>query len=233
MYFLITAALLLGILLSCSTVAYAASPENEFWKWFQENDKRLYDFEKDQDRIFDSLAEALSKVHANLTFEFGAKTAEGKREFVISAGGIKTAFPNVEALFAAAPKFERWTIIKFRPRGEKIYDVRFNQSKVKASEVKYLFFKDERPEKVGIMIFLPGYRKEKKSGDLDQIGYIFLDQALGEYDVEMKVGAVVFEEGSSKYFEKAHPISEMGAEFDDHFKTLELAKKVLEKLKNK
>jgi len=66
------------------------------------------------------------------------------------------------------------------------------------------------------MIFLDGYTEELKA-DFGQMGYLFLDEALGEYDVEMKLGAIVFQGHDSKYFDRSHPLSELPQGFDDHF----------------
>lgn len=77
----------------------------------------------------------------------------------------------------------------------------------------YLIFRDESPGKAGIMLFLDGYREDEKSL-FGQMGYLFLDEALGEYDVEMKVGAIVFQSRDSKYFVRAHPLSELPSDFD-------------------
>src|SRR5882724_4779444 len=76
-----------------------ASAEADFWQWFQRNEADLFDFERDQEAIFDRLAAEMHKVHPSLTFEFGSKE-NGRREFVISADGIKDAFPKVESLYA-------------------------------------------------------------------------------------------------------------------------------------
>ena len=48
-----------------------ASTEGVFWKWFAANETRLFEFEKDQEAIFDALQSELQKIHADLTFEFG------------------------------------------------------------------------------------------------------------------------------------------------------------------
>ena len=64
--------------------------QQEFWDWFVQHQLELFDFEVDRERIFDQLASQLQKVDPNLTFEFGPK--EVQREFVVSAGGIKSAF---------------------------------------------------------------------------------------------------------------------------------------------
>lgn len=33
-----------------------ASPEADFWRWFQKNEAALFDFERDQEKTFDRLA---------------------------------------------------------------------------------------------------------------------------------------------------------------------------------
>jgi hypothetical protein len=96
----------------------AASPQQAFWKWFTDNETQLLDFEADREpereRLFDHLIKQLRKVHPDLTFEFGPKSQ--RREFIVSAGGIKSAFPSVSALVSAAPKLDQWQISAFRPR---------------------------------------------------------------------------------------------------------------------
>src|SRR5689334_6398671 len=66
------------------------SPSRRFWSWFSANDDRLFDFERDQKAVFDELAAQLVRVHPDLTFELGP-VRDGRRDFVVSAGGIKAA----------------------------------------------------------------------------------------------------------------------------------------------
>jgi hypothetical protein len=80
------AAALLSLISAFSGRAFA-SPETVFWRWFQANQEKLFDFERDQERIFDLLLAEMHKVDSDLTFEFGPEK-NGKREFVISAGGM-------------------------------------------------------------------------------------------------------------------------------------------------
>lgn len=191
--------------------------EQAFWSWFEKNQDELFHFEKDREAVFDRLSTALKRVHPDLTFEFGPARKEGAREFVISAGGIKAAFPSVEALCAVAPKLPKWTIIKYRQRQLPIKDVEFAGRKVKASEVHYAIFQDGAPEKVGIMVFLDGYTEGEERAVWAHIGYLLLDEALGELDVETHVGAIVFSNRQSKHFEHAHPLSELPRQFDERF----------------
>jgi hypothetical protein len=190
--------------------------EDAFWRWFQKNEGRLYAFEKDRERTFDDLTGALKRVHPNLTFEFGPVRPDGRREFVISAGGLKGAFPAVEALHAAAPTMEKWIVVKFRSRRIPLNDLEFSGRKIRVKDVHYLLFRDQSPGKIGVVIFFDGYREAEKSV-FGQMGYLFLDEALGEYDVEMKLGAIEFQARDSKYFERAHPLTELPKDFDAYF----------------
>ncbi len=169
-----------------------ATPETDFWVWFQKNEATLFEFEKDQVRTFDSLAAAMRKVHPNLTFEFGPKE-NGRREFVISADGIKDAFPKVEALYAIAPEIPRWEFIKFRPRREPA-NISFREVSVRAEDV-FVFVEPDRT-KAGITVFLPEYSKQAHE-TFAGVAFLLLDRALGEYDVETRVGFIEVESWST------------------------------------
>lgn len=162
-----------------------ASPESDFWVWFQKNDSALFDFERDQETTFDRLAAELRKVHPDLTFEFGPKKG-GKREFIISADGIRAAFPKVESLYAAAPSLSRWTFIKFRPRRAP-FDIEYQGINVKADSVRVLLAADGA--RTGVTVLIPGYSAERRK-TYGGIAFLLLDQALGEFDVEARVGSV-------------------------------------------
>jgi hypothetical protein len=168
-----------------SPAALHATPEQDFWKWFVKNEASLWDFEKNQEQTFDRLNAEMHRINPSLTFEFGPKE-NGKREFVISADGIRDAFPAVEALYAAAPVLPRWTIVKFRPR-RKPFDIEYSGIKVHAKDVRVTV----RPSagKADLVVFLPGYSNDQRNKFLG-VTFLLLDQALGEYDVEMKVGAI-------------------------------------------
>jgi hypothetical protein len=66
---------------------FRLSSEKKFWKWFVEHSEELFNFEADQERIFDELSTQLKNIHESLTFEFSS-VQNNKREFVISADGI-------------------------------------------------------------------------------------------------------------------------------------------------
>lgn len=185
-----------------------ATPESDFWKWFQQNEPALFDFEQDQEFIFNHLETALHKVESNLTFEFGPKQ-DGQREFVISADGIRAAFPSVDQLYAAAPPLKRWKFIKFRPRREP-FDIKYQGVLVKADSVSVLIEPDGL--KAALTILIPGYTKVKDD-TFRTIAYLFLDQALGEFDVETRVGFIEVAAPSERY-KLAEPLRALPKAFD-------------------
>jgi hypothetical protein len=191
------------LILSCSPPQ--DSRESVFWRWFQANEARVFDFEKDRDRIFDELEKELHKVHPNLTFEFGPNLG-GKREFVISADGIKGAFPAVTALADAAPTLPRWKIIKFRPRRYFQSPVTLNGLKISPEQVHFTIEPDN--EKVSLTLFIEGYDPAERARYAGVV-YLMLDQALGEYDVETKVGAIEFKNNLAVSKLRKRPFSEL------------------------
>lgn len=80
------------LMLSLLARTAVASPESDFWTWFQQNEDEIFNFEKNQEVVFDQLAARMQKVNPSLTFEFGPKE-DSKREFVISADGVKRRSP--------------------------------------------------------------------------------------------------------------------------------------------
>jgi hypothetical protein len=164
--------------------AHAVS-EAEFWKWFQSNESALFDFERDREVTIGRLATEIKKVHPSLTFEFGPKVTE-KREFVISADGHREAFAKVESLFASAPSLAKWKFIKFRPRRAPA-DIRYEDISVKASSVSVALVPEA--QKVGLIVLIPGYSSAKRESYAG-VAFLMLDRALGEYDVETRVGSI-------------------------------------------
>ncbi len=188
--------------------------ELEFWHWFASNEQQIFYFEENQPKLFNDLASRLRIVHPNLTFEFSRILESGQREFVISASGFKAAFPAVEQLYESAPDLTRWIWIKYRPRRSQIMDIQLGDKVVKFSDVHYIMAKDG--EKVGIVLFFDGYGEDTKTL-WGTVGYLFLDQILGEYAVETQVGFVEFQPYGSQYFDRSRPLSELQQHFDHYW----------------
>ncbi|HDP80280.1 MAG TPA: hypothetical protein ENN21_05490 [Spirochaetes bacterium] len=189
-----------------------STPEEKFWKWFMENDERLYGVREGQEPVIKELLVAIRKVHPDLTFEFGPVEA-GNRSFTISAGGLKEVAPAVEKLYAAAPKLSHWTFYKYRQR-RPLQDVRLGKVNLRPADV--LVTIEEDGPKAGLGVYIKGY---KGKSDQQKIGaaFLMLDEALGEYDVMMKVGFIEFYAAGTPTDLVMHNMETLPVVFDNFF----------------
>ena len=166
-----------------------ASSEERFWQWFEQNSSRLFAFETDRDGVFRDLTAALHKVHEGLTFEFGP-VKNGKREFIVSADGIRDRFPAVQNLVAAAPAMSQWTVIPFRPPKGIGTVIQYEGQRVGPEDV---WFRAEADgDRIGLTLFVRGLTEETKQA-FGGATFILLDSALGEFTVETRVGYIEWE----------------------------------------
>lgn len=193
--------------------------EQQFWEWFEQEEDLLFNFDRDQDRAFGLLSTALASISPDLAFEFGPNK-NGMRDFVISADGVKRAFPAVEALAAAAPALPRWNVVKFRPRRNPIMQLNFGGKTVDPANVEFSLLSNGR--ELGLYLFFDGYT-QKEDAIWGQIGYLLLDEALGEFDVKTKVGPIQFFPSDFQPEVKRYPLSQLPEMFDARFATLNRA----------
>jgi len=184
------------------------SDKDEFWGWFVQHEDELFTFEGEAEQLFDELATALQRVHPDLTFEFGPRSE--KREFIVSAGGLKDVFPVVASLVGAAPKLPRWNITAFRPRRPLPVSVEFRGVSVNSKEVQFSLL--DNGKVVGVRLFIPGFREDNMSWK--QIGYLLLDETLGEYDVESSLGLIKMYSPEVHTQEKRYSLSQLPDAFD-------------------
>ena len=156
-----------------------------FWTWFEDNEERLFCFRSGDEGLLDEVGARLAAVDEDLTFEFGP-VVEGRREFVVSAGGHKRAFPVVEALCREVPPLSRWTVMPFRPRRATISIVEMKGRTLHPDAVEVVLLHNQK--QAGLYVFVPGYA----AGDntLGQMVYLMLDEALGEYIMETEVALI-------------------------------------------
>lgn len=186
----------------------------KFWRWFLENEDLLFNIEDNATQLFDALSVELQKINDSVSVEFGPVGVDWVREIVVTAGGVRSAFAAVEDLVDSAPELRRWKVTKFRQREARLLDIEYADIIVKAEDVHYVVVRDSSPTRLGILLFFEGYQEDQKK-IFGNIGYLFLDQAIGEYDVETRVGVIEIFDRSSKYFSNARPLDELGEHFDE------------------
>ena len=186
--------------------------QQKFWNWFLQHEPDFFAFDPAQEaeceRLFEGLASELGKVDPDLSFEFGPRGP--RREFVISASGIRRAFPRVTSLVADAPRLDRWQVTAFRPRRTVSGVVRVEGRCVDAKDVQFALL--DNGKIAGIHLFIPGYRDD--DARFRQIGYLLLDEALGEYDVELRLGLIQMFPLDAPASGKRRSLTELPALFD-------------------
>jgi hypothetical protein len=193
----------------------AAGPEEDFWVWFQANEAALFALDLDgqvaDQKILLDLAEQLQRIRFDLTFEIDS-LADGRRELVITAEDVKRAFAAVESLVAKAPALPRWKVTAFRPRRAEQNTLSVAGFLVDPKDVYVQLYRDES-KKVGLVLFMRGY----SGGDrtvFGQAAFVFLDRALGERDVETKVGIVELKPLGAEAPKDAVPLADLPKAFD-------------------
>lgn len=185
--------------------------EYNFWEWFIKNENRIYNFEINQKQIFNELHKELKKVNSGLVFEFGPKREDDKREFVLSADGVLKVFPSVEKLFDKKPNLLKFDVKKFRQRKGCGYSIRVGDKIVDPKDIKYLI-NNSGNLKIDIAMFLGGNELNEKVRT--QLGFLFLDNMLGEFDVSRKVERIIFKSLEDKLSYSATELKYLADEFD-------------------
>lgn len=195
------------------------TPQAAFWNWFIQHEPEFFAFDPDQgierERLFDELAAELQKVNRDLSFEFGPNGPT--REFVISASGMKKAFPAVVRLAETAPALARWQITAFRPRRAPVYTIEIGDKSVDPKDVQFSLLNNGKM--AGIYLFIPSFREDDVASK--QIGYLLLDTTLGEYDVETRLGLIKMLSPETRTVGERYPLAELPARFDELVSRLE------------
>jgi hypothetical protein len=178
----------------------------EFWRVFLQAEEALFAGEESAAE----LSETIRRVHPDLEFDIGPPEA-GRREIVISAGGIRDAFPAVEALARAAPALSRWNVVRYRQRRSVSGTVTFQGLALSPENVRFEIAADGPGS--GIVLFMPGYTRQEHSRYL-ALALIMIDALLGEYDVEMKLGSIVIEHLGPERGSRAMTLEHLAGVFD-------------------
>ncbi len=162
------------------------SPADKFWGWFRGHEPRLLAIATGHEAIVGDLNRQLHAIHPDLTWEVGPPI-EGRRDFVISAGGMKAAFPAVSQLASAAPPLSRWKVIAFRPARPSVTTIKIKGVSLDAHTLEFLA--ERNGTKTDLTISVPGYRSTPNHA-YDEAVYLLLDGLVGEYAVEMTIGGI-------------------------------------------
>jgi hypothetical protein len=160
------------------------SSYDEFWNWFQRNERGFFTAVKKHKSIekdfFDKLAPKLNQVKEEiyyLTGMFDDNTAE----LILTAEGMIRNIVFVEELINAAPKINGWKFTALKPSLD-IKDVSIEMAGYKFHDKTLGFYANDLPEypdEIDITIIHKEWNEEDKT-PLTSGTYIFLDNFLGE-----------------------------------------------------
>jgi hypothetical protein len=200
--------------------------EADFWNWFIKNQDPLYALTPNSENLeglLTSLDDALSKFSPELEFELNLEADEkGLKTFYISGAGVMASFPHVESLAALAPESDKWKFVKYKQRKEEIGEIQVGEGMTFSLDNIFYSLEEDEPGKVGINLYFDNFRQNIE--DLfGQVGFIYLDAILGEYDVATKVGQIQFLSKPAGNNERIKNANNLRSEFDTHFKNSQVS----------
>lgn len=163
-------------------------PRKKFWSWFAANADKVRLVKTGQEPIVGPLSAELRRVHKDLVWEMGG-AKDGCLEFTVSAGGISSVIPEVEALVAAAPSIPGWKVSAFKQRHPEGLSVQTHGRKLGPESVFYVAQK--QGEKLDLWLYIDGLDASNKR-DLMGACFILLDSQIGEYDAMTRIGKIEF-----------------------------------------
>ncbi len=188
----------------------ASNPDVEFWNWVRAHTAELKSTRTGQEPVLNELSAELNKAAPGVVFELGVNSTPF--EFILSADGVMEHFGAVMRLTAAAGEVPGMKVVAFRQR-KKIdgLELRVDEQKIAANNVMFVSSKDKDPAKLALDLYIEGY--DEKNAELVERGaFLLLDTAIGEYDMETKVGGIRFHGFPAPAGAKALP--QLAAEID-------------------
>lgn len=156
-----------------------------FWAWFAANEARFRDLRAADDRTVNEIGTMVRAVCPDLTFEVGPGV-HSEWSFVVSADGIRSAFPAVVDLVNAAPSIPGWDIVAFRqPR----QGSGLNWKGAYFATNSFYYTSAEADGELDLVIYCPGLNADSEE-TLKGVTFLLLDFLLGEFDVATRIGAI-------------------------------------------
>lgn len=188
---------------------FKSDPRKDFWKWFSANApairREISGGGGDWAVAIHGLGAQLRKVHPGLVHEIGMPDPQ-TLELIISGDGIKANFPAVVDLVNSAPSVPGFKITAFKPRTVGNFGLRMLGKDITAEMLTYRFVPEG--DVLGFELFIDSDLDERSRGI---VGFVVLDQWLGEYDVATGLGWIEFAAGRPT---DAHPIEQLPGDFD-------------------
>lgn len=157
---------------------------NDFWEWFERNEKKFYNVLKRQGDInrlfFDQLAPKLNELKDGFWFLAGMYD-DNTAELVLTADGVVKNIVFIEELAASSPKMENWKITALKQPAD-ITRFAIEMDGYKFDKNKMAFYSTDHkqmPDEIDITVAHKDFSEKNRAVITNGI-YLFLENALGE-----------------------------------------------------
>lgn len=168
---------------------------NDFWKWFQENEKSFYQVVKDGENIekdfFSELSPKLAELREGYYFLTGMMN-DDTAELILTADGRVKNVVFVEELVNAAPEIKGWKFTALKPALD-IEDVSIKMGDYDFSKDNISFYYNEDanyPDEIDIVLVNNDLNESNKD-EVTNGTFIFIDNLLGELNFATTIDNIV------------------------------------------
>lgn len=167
---------------------------NDFWRWFQENEKAFFKAVKFQKNIekdfFDRISPKLNELKEGFFYLTGMLD-DSTVELILTADGTIKNIVFVEELVKAAPAIHGWKFTSLKPPLD-IKNVRIDMAGYRFDSDTLSFYPNDHkdyPDEIDITIVHKDYNESDKSS-ITNGTYIFLDNFIGELNSVTTIDSV-------------------------------------------
>jgi hypothetical protein len=185
--------------------------KKEFWRWLASHRREIHEDitgsapAESRRWSINELGRRLRAVDADLVHEIGMADPS-TIELIVSADGMKAAFRGVIDLVQSAPPLDGFKITAFRPRCGDGLQLEVAGQTITDQLLTYRLISEG--DLLGLELFIDSDLAEKVRS---MVGFLSLDQRLGEYDVATGLKWIEFAGGRPA---DALPITGLAHDFD-------------------
>jgi len=106
-----------------------------FWGWFKKNSRRLRRIRSADDIAFTELEKLINGISSDIGIEIGGSEDSDTMSLILTAYGVTSVFPLVDAIASRAPKIPGWQIVALKPPLLEEMEVDYEGTVVKVSDL--------------------------------------------------------------------------------------------------
>lgn len=163
---------------------------DDFWSWFQRNEKDFHKIVKRHKDIekgfFDKLSSKLDQLRDGFFFLAGMSDDE-TAELIITADGDLKNYVFVEELIDSAPEISGWKFTAHKPASTEEFSI--NMAGYEFSSECIHFYSNEKskyPDEVDLTVVYDHYHEDDKA-TVDNGVYIYLENLVGELKLSTEI----------------------------------------------